>query len=312
MSVRDLVSHIVDDFRFDPNAGWIHARAGGVASADEVSKLVTFLYRYYYQGLTHPARYQSDAAEAKTIKSLENRDLVARFVAELPAADYSSAGWRIVSRQNKYILVERKGIQLTLADTGHTEGGQIDETVCIRMPSSRPYASPGFFTGFGSLGPAGKDEKLDRIYFNVDVNSAPALFGWILRWADAKALPVTVKAINAPGNYDRRDCIVAYFPRARFQDIRAVLGEEVAGLDLSFKPEVPAFTCKMHRGIAWAQDPGSDGAGQTSFGMHRCSVIANGLSQDRAAGARALQLGILQHWEKSGLNLDRPHLSPVQ
>lgn len=312
MSARGLVSRIADDFRFDPQAGWVHAKAGNVASADEALKLVTFLYRYYYQGLTDAARYQSDAGEVRSIESLENRELVACFVAELPAADYSSAGWRIVSRRQKRMLVERKGVQLVLMDPEKAEGNQVDEMISVRMPSSRPYASPGFFTGFGPMGPPGGDEKLDRVYFNVDVNSAPKLFGWILRWADARALPVTIKAINAPENYDRRDCLVAYFPRARFHDFRALLGEEVAGLDLSFQPDIPAFTCKMHRGIAWAQDPGSKGAGIRSFGMHRCTVIANGLNRGRMSGTQALQEGIRQEWDKVGLDLDRPYLSPVQ
>lgn len=312
MSARDVIADIADDLRFDSQVGWVHARAGGIASADDTLKLVSFLYRYYYQGLTDPLRHQSGVAGVQTIESMENKELVARFAGELPAADYASAGWRVVSAQNRHVLVERRGVQLRLEGAEHTEGGEIGRVISIRMPSSRPYASPGFYTGFGSLGPPGKDEKLDRVYFNVDVTSAPVLFGWILRWADARALAVTVKVINAPDNYDRRDCLVAYFPRDEFEKCREILGEEAARLELSWGCSVPAFTRKMHTGIAWAQDPGSFGAGQRGFGMHRCTVVANGLNRSGKAGPQTLQQGILQEWERAGLDLDRPHLSPAQ
>lgn len=312
MTARDVIADIADDLKFDSQVGWVHARAGGIASADDTSKLVSFLYRYYYQGLTAPLRHQSGVVSVQTIESMENKELVARFADELPAADYASAGWRVISAQNGHVLVERRGVHLLLEGADHTEGGQIGRVISIRMPSSRPYASPGFFTGFGSMGPPGKEEKLDRVYFNVGVKSAPYLFGWIFRWADARALPVTVKVINAPDNYDRRDCLVAYFPRDEFEKCREILTEEATGLELSWGCSVPAFTRKMHPGIAWAQDPGSVGTGQRGFGMHRCAVIANGLNRSRKEGRQSLQQGIVQEWEKAGLDLDRPHLSPVQ
>lgn len=314
MTIRKLVAEIDRDMYCDPDKGWIHQQIGAVAGLDDQRRLTSFLYRYYYQGLRdsnhHPPAL---GTAARSIESLEDTALANQFAAALPSPFYNCPGWRLVTRNNDAVIVERQGVQLSVANHEWHQDIACEQAVFVRMPTGRRYASPGFFTGFSACGKPDKTDGQDRFYVNIDEEAAVPVFQCILQWAGENHLPATVKVINSPNRYARRDPLIAYFSRTSIQDLQKSLVNEILSLDLPLRKSVPAFTCKIRQGISWAQDPASDGLGTgLGFGMHRCSVIARGLERSRLAGTDQFEHLLVDEWVSTGLDLDKPHLSPVK
>ncbi len=315
MSIRKLIAEIDRDLSCDPDKGWIHRQIGEVAVLGDQRRLTSFLYRYYYQGLRNLSHHQPRAlgTAARLIESLEDTALANQFSAALPSPFYCCPGWRLITRNNDAAVIERQGIGLSVTNDEWLHDTEGEQTVSVRMPTGRRYASPGFFTGISACGVPDKAGGQDRVYFNIAVNGAVPVFRFILQWAEANHLPAFVKVLNSPTRYARRDTLVAYFPRTSIQDLQQSLVNEIMSLDPPLRKPVPEFTCKIRRGISWAQDPASDGLGTAlGFGMHRCSVIARGLARGKLAGSDQFEHLIVDEWVSTGLDPDKPHLSPVK
>lgn len=315
MNMRKLVVEIDQDMYCDPDKGWIHRQIGEVARLGDQRQLTSFLYRYYYQGL-RGSNYHHPRPHGPTIRlieSLEDEALADRLAAALPSSFYYCPGWRLVTRTSDTAVVERQGIQLSVTKHEWRQDAPDAQTVSVRMPTDRRYASPGFFTGFSAYGIPDKTSGQDRVYVNIEEKEAVPVFRGILQWAETNHLPAIVKVINSPARYARYDTLIAYFPRASIQGLRSSLVKEILSLDLPLRKSTPAFTCKIRNGISWAQDPTSDGLGTAlGFGMHRCSVIASGLEQGRLTGVDQFEHMMLNEWVSTGLDLNKPHLSPAR
>ena len=315
MSIRKLALEIERDMNCDPDKGWIHRQIGTVAGLDDQPRLTSFLYRYYYQGLRDSSHHHHRpySTAARLIESLEDKALVDQLTATLPSSFYYSPNWRLVIQNNDTAIVDRRGIQLSVTDDEWRQDASHEQTVSVRMPTSRRYASPGFFTGVSSCGIPDKNVGRDRFYVNMEEDAAVPVFRCILLWAGANDLPAIVKILNSPAHYTRRDTLIAYFPRASIQDLQESFVNEILSLDPPLKKSIPAFTRKIRNGISWAQDPASDGLGTgVGFGMHRCSVIARGLERARLAATDQFKHMIVDEWVATGLDLDNPHLSPAR
>lgn len=314
MKARDVISHISNDMTCVPGQGWVHDGCGIISGFDDPARLVRFLYRHYYLGISLGENGAgAEQNSPTTIVAREDKDIVARLQAAVPAPFYQSRHWQSVKRHGQTHVVVKKGIHLSVADHELTPEPGKNHKVTLNMPTSRRYASPGFFAAYSACGPADHNLPVDRVYVNVAPTAAPAMLAFILNWAEKLRLPLTVKVANNGAGYDRCDTLVAYFPRAEFRPRHEALFAVMEGIEGGIRPAVPAFAAQVLAGVAWAEDPASDGYGKAGFGMHRCSLIATAF--ERAGQARKtsppdLERYVLQVWSEAGLDVNTPHLSP--
>jgi hypothetical protein len=82
--------------------------------------------------------------------------------------------------------------------------------------------------------------------------------------------------------------------------------EEIRGY---LRSGVPALTLRLAEGVAVAHDP----PGGSSFGLHRCRLIAEGLLRAHERGLRSLEDrldAVIERFREAGVDPDRPYLSP--
>jgi hypothetical protein len=313
MNARDVIAQISQDMRFIIGQGWVHHGCGEVGQPDSTS-LTRFLYCYYYLGISEQSK-KSEPERNIPIKIVDREDEVFanKLQSAVPSYFYPSRHWcRIKSSGESHILTQN-GIHLSVqAHELEFEPGK-PEQFTVKMPTIRRYASAGFFAAYSAYGPADHTTPLDRVYVNVSSTTASDMLALVLEWGEEQQLPMTVKVVNDETNYDRCDTFVAYLPRVEFRASQASLYDEINSSQHELRLTTPAFTKRISPGLAWAEDPETDGFGRSSFGMHRCSLIARAIEKSRITGKLScddLECSILEAWNDFGLDLDQPHLSP--
>ena len=124
----------------------------------------------------------------------------------------------------------------------------------------------------------------------------------------AAGLAARLKVVNDPASYDRCDSGVLYLRRADWTAARAVVSAVLAEVGPALRGRTPALTKPLAPGLAVAEDPG----GGESYGLTRCTQIAEGI-------ARAHEHGVESHDERvalvvealteAGVDVDAPYLA---
>ncbi|WP_438009589.1 T3SS effector HopA1 family protein [Sorangium sp. So ce321] len=281
--------------------------------------LSNFIYAYYYLG--DPSETRNARRKGLTPSPIVLRE-DAEFGASLRTANrgkgYADPGWRVRGTERGAVVVEKNRISL-LAREGDiveqpTRLGPGDE-VTLRFPNDRPYAYPGYYMAVGDGGPATHElqRELLRIYFDVRPQGAPALIAALTGGMGAALTKFSVKVLNNPLAYTRPDAAVAFMLRDEYPRARGMLKDVVDALRPDLGERVPAFACPIASGVGVAEEPPSEGPVRTSFGQHRCVIVARGLVRafrDGVEDASIRLLYILRELDATGIDSSRPYLNP--
>jgi hypothetical protein len=254
--------------------GWLRA-------AEEAAWPV--LYRWHY---LRDRRGAAEDSEALTMRERED----AEFVAALSQANHSAGvidpGWIVTGRHGEECLCEKGGVRLRVrAALLQPESGRPreKEEVAIRFPAERRHWMPLYYC---TAGGASCEPQL-RVYFNVK----PACAAWLLRYVSEglreAGASYQFKLLNNPRRYTRPDAAVLYVPGEALDACRAIVMRVMASGTSAFRREAPALARPIHPGIAVADEPESARARRTSFGEHRCRIVARGLARAHAGGSRS-------------------------
>ena len=69
------------------------------------------------------------------------------------------------------------------------------------------------------------------------------------------------------------------------------------------------FTCRLVGGVGMAEDFKA----KTSFGMHRCGLVAEGIVQAYLAGEQSIEARVdtIEHvFQANGIDIEKPYLNP--
>ncbi|MEU6667472.1 T3SS effector HopA1 family protein [Streptomyces sp. NPDC046727] len=182
-------------------------------------------------------------------------------------------------------VVRTNGVAVTVPGallTGPAEPGQ---RTTLAWPAAHPAVSPGFFFVTGSQGPPPGGRPLLRVYLHLrDADTAPALFGQVLRTLEAAGRPYRAKAGSTPLQYPRRDALVVYVS-AEDHALVDLVAREVRGHP-ALGEETSLFARRHAPGVASAAEPEDSRPGMRgmSFGQHRSHVVAQALVEHAEAG----------------------------
>jgi hypothetical protein len=146
-----------------------------------------------------------------------------------------------------------------------------------------------FITGPGGhfviLGRPGFDPQTGRqvrFYWNLAPQGAAAFLREIGARLERRRIPFQAKIPVDPARYARTDCGVLYLNDEEVEAARDAIAATYHAVRDALRPSVPMFTREIAPGLGFAESPPT----RESFGMHRCSLIAEGLLAAEARGVR--------------------------
>jgi hypothetical protein len=236
------------------------------------------------------------------------RDLVQVLRAADAAGDRWSDGWTIrrVAGNGRVIAQRRRDIRLAdrcdvivpgrvglLPKVGDTaliadRHDHVDEDGWWRTASATwPFVRP--------LG-----QPLVRMYWNVGLETLPALVGALTALLGTDTRPWMLKSACDPAAHCRADATVLFAVAELVEQRRRELDAIADDFVDAARAGAPPLTLRCRPGLAIAVDPGGD----ESFGEHRCRLIAEALCDTEAPGDPLAR--IARRYAADGIGLARP------
>jgi type III HopA1-like effector protein len=149
-----------------------------------------------------------------------------------------------------------------------------------------------------------------RFYWNVAPDGAAPFLRDIATRLERRRIPFQAKVPVDPAGYARTDAGVLYLNDEEVEASRDAIAAAYHMVRGNLRPSVPLFTRELAPGLAFAESPPT----RDSFGMHRCSLVAEGLLRAEQRGAKDPQARLALLRERLtayGLALDRLERNPT-
>jgi hypothetical protein len=147
----------------------------------------------------------------------------------------------------------------------------------VRVARELRAMMPGYYACFGDadrgIDVPSRAADVVRFYWHLTAEGAPLWIASLTTRFNQARVPFHAKVLSDPAMYHRADAGVLYVARPEVGAALALLPalhRDVAG---KLRATTPMFTRRLADGLAVAEDPG-DGS---SFGQHRCQLVADGL-----------------------------------
>jgi hypothetical protein len=167
---------------------------------------------------------------------------------------------------------------------------------------------PGWWTRYSAAWSSAGD-NLVRIYVSIAPTGLSQFVTAITSHLD-ETLPFALKCPLDPERCMRPDGVVLYLPGAAWPATRHALRAVQQTIEPLLRDTAPALTCQLARGFSLAESPDTPDQA-TSFGSHRCQLIARGIWP--VVGTHAPQrivAAALDALSTAGLRSDAPWLNP--
>jgi hypothetical protein len=143
---------------------------------------------------------------------------------------------------------------------------------------------------------------LIRLYWAVEPQGPMRLVRELTACLDP-SLPYALKCALDLSRYLRPDGVVIYLPASEWPAARNSVMLVHRRVEQSLRADIPALTLEIGRGLALAEDPGN-----TSFGMHRCRLVANALRRRSIyANDDAAIDAITSEFRRHGVDIEAPY-----
>lgn len=295
-ALRDAVGRVA----FDGAGG---ARVDGAPVAATAEELAGALYGAWYAGLSAEAVSAGAAAGAED-------DLRPLLSAANAGREGWDGGWTFERTDLDGRAVARRGIALRAFWPGQwLRADGVPAPVAPGTPlrvhhPAEALAQVGFWFAHGAGGPD-PERRLVRIYLNVGEENAVALVAALTGALTRLAVPFTFKVADRRALLVRRDSAVLYVEARHFRLAAELVLEAVEALSAPLGEDAPPLTRPLARGIGVAEEPG----GGSSFGMHRCALVAEGVLRARDGGVEERLDAVEGLMAERGVDPERPWLA---
>ena len=191
----------------------------------------------------------------------------------------------------------------------HGMAPQPGTPIAVFFPRESRNLQNGFYFVFGEALADQYDEfPTVRFYWNITRESAVPLVQALTAALNKYQIPFRFKILNHPAMLGRSDAAILYLGRRYYRAAAEICRETHGKIADLLDEQVPLFTLPLAKGLAFAEDPGT----QESFGMMRCRLLAESLclafSEGRTTHADRLER-VRQHFTASGISLEQPFLN---
>jgi hypothetical protein len=262
-------------------------------------------YNFYCPGYSAPAQVFRDARESPGFLNA--------LVTANRGQGYWSDGWRLLESGKQRAIIEKDGLRLNAPWSSLKEPpqrkGRDGFAWQAHFPKGSSSFSPGFYFSFGENALTSDASDTVRIYWNVTAHGAISLMHLLTSSLNRSGLPFWLKILRSPDAFTRCDAAILYLRKSDFDAASGILSDLYASIARTLRPYTPSLTKVLAPGIGLAEDPG-DGS---SFGEHRCRLMAEALVQSRDAGhsLESEKTGqIVRRFADEGIAIEKPYLSP--
>lgn len=280
----------------------------GAAGTDLVTALAHALYEHWY------TRPEPPGAGDGTF--LGRREHVDRLSSANSGKGTWQPGWTVAGVDPGGYLAVEKDRLVCYAPADSVRCGELGPRTgapCrVRVPKELREIQPGYYAALGDADQAGFAELAWqlRLYWHLRAPAAPLLTRFLTLELNRREIPFTLKMPSSPMHYHRADAAVLFLEPEHYHEARPVVeaAYRETRLWLQLRPEAPRLTLRLAPGLGLAEGP-ADGS---SFGRHRCLLIARGLV---AAAAGRSQAGpgrlasVCESFRAAGLDALHPHLA---
>jgi hypothetical protein len=285
----------------------------GSAASRIVLSLAGDLYERLYLRPARPVRPTPAGWAAR-------RDFIASLSAANSGRGTWTPGWRIAQVDDDGdIGVRSHGLTFWASSTQvRLEDDSIEpgKSCWVRVPRELRLLHPGSYFALGDTpdaylhtDPGGGPWPLIRYFWHLPATVAATFITEATTALNALAVPFRLKLLSDPDSYHRADAGVLYLRREDALSHSQTIGRIHRSVTPELRGDVPLLTFRLAHGLSLAEDPGDD----SSFGLHRCTLIAQALwrsfsqaQTDLDARAATLAATFQQH----GLDPLHPYLGP--
>jgi len=144
-------------------------------------------------------------------------------------------------------------------------------------------------------------------FLHLQPGTAPDVFARFVTTLDGYGLGFRAVLAGDPAACRRADTAVVTVRRDDVPAVARAAQRQWVRAPFALSPSAPAFTRQIAPGVALADQPGAG----TSFGRHRCGLVAAGLvAAGHGADAATRRATVLDHLTAAGLDPAAPHLNP--
>ena len=243
--------------------------------------------------------YVRNTPEGRSI-ALHDRALSDAFAERLASFNAGTGawttGWTKVSESESGVLVTNAAGQRRAIARADWD----DEARRVRLDKGTATAQAGWYHARGDLdhGPGGPPTV--RLYWNVCAAGAAPLVRAVTTRLNAARIPFHFKVLSDPQRFMRADAAVLYAPLDEWPRLARVVPAVHKDVAPWLRAATPLFAQRLARGLAAAEDPG----GLASFGVHRCTLVAEGLWDAREGGDR--EASVEARFRAAGVDPDAP------
>lgn len=302
------------------------ATSHAVATRRLIEKLAAQLYERCYvrqccaNEQTTKVENANDSASAlggRDAVDLSDENLTPLFHAANDNKDGWDPGWQIYQAGSDGRHFVKKGDRSRAVVAGEYSTYKwpgvapvAGDFVSVRMFAGSTDVQPSFFFAFGrTLSDQFDEYAIVRFYFHVSAEHAPNLMAKITACLNRYQIPFKFKALVQAKMYTRVDAAVLYIARRYFQIVAALIIDLQRDGQITLRDGHPLFSRTLIPGVGLAEDPNTG----TSFGMHRCTLFAQGLVDAWQEGQQecdAKLTAIEKVFAAHQLSLDKAYLNP--
>ncbi|MFA9276045.1 MAG: T3SS effector HopA1 family protein [Candidatus Aquirickettsiella gammari] len=279
-----------------------------------IDNLAGQLYERCYVRQLYSVEYTSEEGGSA---ELLDENLTPLFHAANDNKDGWDPGWQIYQTGSDGRLFVQKGDRSRSVMAGEYSTYKwpgvapvAGDFVSVRMFAGSTDVQPSFFFAFGrTLSDQFDEYAIVRFYFHVSAQQAPNLMAQMTACLNRYQIPFKLKALVQAKLYTRTDAAVLYIARRYFQIVAALIIDLQREELISLQDGNPLFSRTLIPGVGMAEDPKAG----TSFGMHRCTLLAQGLVNAWQTGehdCQAKMRAIEDVFVAQQLSLDRAYLNP--
>jgi hypothetical protein len=177
----------------------------------------------------------------------------------------------------------------------------------VLLPKEFRTLTPGFYMAFGNMPLSDESGSWLRLYWHMTGQGAVGLVRLLTQRLNGINVPFRLKVLNDIERTLRSDTAVLYINRADWPLVREVIPGVYEAISRAMLGSVPALTKRLAPGLGLAEDPGSG----SSFGLNRCTVLAEGLLRSYEAGKRRLSdrlETVINCYAEANVSLETPYL----
>jgi hypothetical protein len=161
---------------------------------------------------------------------------------------------------------------------------------------------PSFVVSAGSTGP-----DASSCFLNLHPGTAPEVFARLVSALDGYGVGFRAELAGDQASCARADTAVVTVDRGAASALARLALRVHQRTPFALAPSVPAFTRRLGPGIALADEPGPG----TTFGRHRCRLVAAGLvAAGPGADSAQRRAAVLRALAEAGLDPAALHLNP--